>query len=180
MVQHVQSLPVTFDLRGDVFILQDHALSSTLTPFCNCKKKNKILPTLFTQILKYSFDNLYSYLLHKDKISQNLAMMFGAFGTRGDAFSTSGDSCVFTRATISKDKQSVPNPEGMFAETINMFMLNCKRNYAVWLGVRTGCSDGTFYLILSFTLCRKLSNWRVQLLFLNWIIYYLCVVPVCF
>lgn len=35
MGQHVQSLPVTFDLCGDVLILQDHALSSTLTPLCN-------------------------------------------------------------------------------------------------------------------------------------------------
>lgn len=41
MGQHVQSLPVTFDLSGDVLILQDHALSSTLTPFCNRKEKTK-------------------------------------------------------------------------------------------------------------------------------------------
>lgn len=41
MGQHVQSLPVPFDLSGDVLILQDHALSSTLTPFCNHQEKKK-------------------------------------------------------------------------------------------------------------------------------------------
>lgn len=35
MGQHVKSLPVCFDLCGDVFVLQDHALSSTLAPLCN-------------------------------------------------------------------------------------------------------------------------------------------------
>lgn len=39
MGQHVQSLPVSFDLSGDVLILQDHALSSTLTPLCREKKR---------------------------------------------------------------------------------------------------------------------------------------------
>lgn len=53
MGQHVQSLPVPFDLSGDVLILQDHALSSTLTPFCNHpekkKKSKRTLPTIFMQ-----------------------------------------------------------------------------------------------------------------------------------
>lgn len=35
MEQHVQPLPVSLDLRGDVLVLQDHALSSTLAPLCN-------------------------------------------------------------------------------------------------------------------------------------------------
>lgn len=40
MGQHVQPFPVTLNLSGDVLILQDHALSSTLTPFC--KHQNKV------------------------------------------------------------------------------------------------------------------------------------------
>lgn len=52
MGQHVQSLPVTFDLSGDVLILKDHALSSTLTPLYNCKKqkKTKRSPTITNHI----------------------------------------------------------------------------------------------------------------------------------
>lgn len=33
--QHVEPLPVSFDLGGDVLVLQDHALPSTLAPLCN-------------------------------------------------------------------------------------------------------------------------------------------------
>lgn len=43
MEQHVQPLPVAFDLSGDVLVLQDHALSSTLAPLCDCREKNILL-----------------------------------------------------------------------------------------------------------------------------------------
>ena len=32
--QHVESLPVSFDLGADVFVLEDGALASALAPFC--------------------------------------------------------------------------------------------------------------------------------------------------
>lgn len=80
MGQHVQSLPVTFDLSGDVLVLQDHALSSTLTPFCR-ENKRKLKIDAFTQ--HYSLDNDYFSVFSPPScqtfsvISQNVDMPLG-------------------------------------------------------------------------------------------------------
>lgn len=67
MGQHVQSLPVPFDLCGDILVLQDHALSPTLTPLCNRTGKNKTKQWEYYQSYSHSANHLtiltfYSYL----------------------------------------------------------------------------------------------------------------------
>lgn len=63
MGQHVQSLPVCFDLCGDILILQDHALSSTLAPLCNQKKDVHainvilLLPQLTLRVISTDWKN---------------------------------------------------------------------------------------------------------------------------
>lgn len=78
MGQHVQSLPVPLDLSGDVLILQDHALSSTLTPFCNHPgKKKKIKEDITNHIHATLFCfQPFSVCICQDT-SQNLAIIIG-------------------------------------------------------------------------------------------------------
>ena len=50
--QHVESLPVSFDLGGEVFVLQNRALSSALAPFCQKKTRATPLKTVILTIDK--------------------------------------------------------------------------------------------------------------------------------